>query len=125
MTDQQPTVVEPRIAPKIDVWWSKFWNALNGKKAVIGFLVLWAPDILELVGHALRAADVQPLLAAKITGWLILAAGVTHKVLKFARRVGWLAPDVVLERRQESRRAEDPPAVAEPIPPAGRDQGDA
>jgi hypothetical protein len=117
---QPAVVVEPVLASKSQVAWAKVVNALNGKKLLLGALILYLPDILHQVAEMLIAAGYDPAQVTMLLGKALVVIGVGHKLIKVLRALEVLPPLEVPERRQADRREyapvqEDPIAGSEAV----------
>lgn len=60
----------------------KLWNWLNGKKTLIGVILLSIPVIWEGVAQILAAGGMGPEQVAAIGGVILAVVGIAHKILK-------------------------------------------
>lgn len=62
---------------------SKIWGFFNGKKTVVGALVLLVSTLAGLIPVVLPAFGVEAVLVGKIAGGALAVVGLLHKAYKY------------------------------------------
>ncbi len=70
-----------------------FWNWLDGKKTVIGVVLVAAPGVIVKASAVAAASGVDPAKVAQYAGIAVAVVGVAHKIYKAV----WPAPEAPVQ----------------------------
>ena len=62
----------------------KLWEMLNGNKTLLGSLVLFGPELLDVLVKMVTESGGDPLPLQKAFGLALMVVGALHKMMKAA-----------------------------------------
>jgi hypothetical protein len=87
----------------------RFWSYINGRKSIVGAILIAAPVALDQVRELAVALGLDPVKAATYAGTALLVLGLLHKLWKAITALDAVTTTVTVTTAREGTPAPPPP----------------